>query len=946
MEITISSQAGTLMRKIISQCTSRLDFGSTSSSIYDTAWVSMIPSPLPQSAWAFPECFQFVLATQLSTGAWPSYSSIWVGILNTAASLLALKKHWNLTPNADWSLRRGNAERELKSMLETLDVVTTDQVGYELLVFKHLCLLRDEGIDLQFSSWDALSTLYDLKLNTIPISLVYKQQTTLLHSLEVFIGIIDFDEVRHWREENGSMLGSPASTAAYLIHSSVWDCESESYLKAVLREGSGQGNGSVPCAWPTTIFETSWVITTLACVGLPVTEFESDPVSTMLEKSLVAKATTSLLDTDNTAKAITALAYLRKSASLDPLLRAYEDETCFQTYLGERSSSVSVKSNILVCLLTQNNPARFSAQITKILIFICGQSIQGVIHERCNVHRLHWEMLISQSMALLYAPEHQELLRDILTSNAELGEDMPQISLHVLIDIVSSQEVDGSWDNICEVTAYGVLTLSFLSKLPWIQSKADIIERIRVSMEAGKSYLMTHRAQWSVGRHLWIEKVTYASNVLSEAFCIAAAYTALTTRPANTLVSGPRLFCQYPDQRLQAAQNLVQATPLFRTASSFVLCVAELQARYSLPFLKRQRLNIFPRDGMSKDTYLTIIPLTWTSCQAINTGLVDLGVLRDMMVLSMLNYQVDEFMETFVERKLGGQLDSVETVIHHLCCYAQTRAQTHDLDNDLGVFSSTGSEVVDGSDLGLVESVLGRYVTHILTHPAVLDSHDHIKRWLAMELRTFLLAHIMQARDNIRLQASKCTQEAKSTPMAPGPGLHRTFYNWVRSTSADHTSCPFSFVFFICLVSRHRERTFATSKVAYVAEDFCRHLASMCRMYNDYGSIARDSDEANLNSVNFPEFRNPKSEQCPRDELMWIAEYERRGVETALEHLRRELEEVGQKKVAGAINLFCNVTDLYGQIYVQRDLGVRLKEKANAKTGKSQGAVGSTDQSI
>ncbi|KAF2820523.1 hypothetical protein CC86DRAFT_237655, partial [Ophiobolus disseminans] len=42
-------------------------------------------------------------------------------------------------------------------------------------------------------------------------------QTTALHSLEAFIGKIDFTKLRH-RKVKRSMLGSPSSTAAYLMN--------------------------------------------------------------------------------------------------------------------------------------------------------------------------------------------------------------------------------------------------------------------------------------------------------------------------------------------------------------------------------------------------------------------------------------------------------------------------------------------------------------------------------------------------------------------------------------------------------------------------------------------------------------------------------------------------------------------------------------------------------
>lgn len=260
MDDSVKSLANGLVERIASQCAMGRDFGSMSSSIYDTAWVSMIPSPSPPNAWLFPECFEFILEAQLPTGAWPVYSSTLDGILNTAAGLLALKKHWNITPDAELMFRCHGAEQQLRSMLERWDVLTTDQVGFELLVFKHLCLLGEEGIDLQLSSnWEPLRTLYDLKVSRIPYSQVYEAPSTLLHSLEALIGDIDFHKVHHLREPNGSMLGSPSSTAAYLIYSSVWDDESESYLRTVLSQDVRGGKRSVPPAWPTTVFEVSWV---------------------------------------------------------------------------------------------------------------------------------------------------------------------------------------------------------------------------------------------------------------------------------------------------------------------------------------------------------------------------------------------------------------------------------------------------------------------------------------------------------------------------------------------------------------------------------------------------------------------------------------------------------------------------------------------------------------
>lgn len=51
------------------------------------------------------------------------------------------------------------------------------------------------------------------------------------------------------------MMGSPASTAAYLIHSSRWDDEAEEYLRSL----TIAGNGKVASAFPVSVLEIFWV---------------------------------------------------------------------------------------------------------------------------------------------------------------------------------------------------------------------------------------------------------------------------------------------------------------------------------------------------------------------------------------------------------------------------------------------------------------------------------------------------------------------------------------------------------------------------------------------------------------------------------------------------------------------------------------------------------------
>lgn len=277
-----------------------------------------------------------------------------------------------------------------------------------------------------------------------------------------------------------------------------------------------------------------------------------------------------------------------------------------------------------------------------------------------------------------------------------------------------------------------------------------------------------------------------------------------------------------------------------------------------------------------------------------------------------------------MERNFEGQLDQVRSLVGDL--FKKQGIVTN------GVNGCGETNPAFSTSLNHVKEVLGRFKDRIQRHPAVLSSPATIQQRLACELENFLLAHIQQAEDNHRFRSSD-------------PEPSRSFYNWVQRTSADHTSCPFSFVFFHCLVvhdsgvSSSPQRLpdaaipyLASARAAYLAEDACRHLANLCRMYNDMGSVARDADERSLNSVDFPEFSFEADNRAAgvttetlsrrKKELLWIAEYERRGLEMAMAALGEEAE---CDALVRALRLFIDVTDLYGQVYILKDIGTRTQ---------------------
>jgi hypothetical protein len=251
--------------------------------------------------------------------------------------------------------------------------------------------------------------------------------------------------------------------------------------------------------------------------------------------------------------------------------------------------------------------------------------------------------------------------------------------------------------------------------------------------------------------------------------------------------------------------------------------------------------------------------------------------------------------------------------------------------------SEEGTEGLDHSGLSTqeekdsdVKAVLTKFVYFALHHPKVLQSPPSLQAWLRHELQTFLIAHITHMEDCAELPAANAGSNGAFTWDKP----RTTFFNWVRTTSADHTSCPYSFVFFLCLIGESGKNIVANLHQRYALEDACHHLATTCRQYNDFGSVVRDQEERNLNSVNFPEFdiaiegatTTKELNERRKADLLKVATYEKR----CLDRVVGELREILEPKVMEKLDMFIQVTDLYGQIYIARDIGIRRMEENKA----------------
>ena len=263
----LEADASILVGQLASACKDGTPIGCMSASIYDTAWVSMVSKVVDgRREWQFPESLQYILDKQLPDGGWQCYASDLDGILNTMAALLALlynqknsSMNSELHAPVDIQSRVSRATECLTKRLKVWDVPSSDNVGFELLVPTLLTLLSEYGIDLDFPGLGHLMDLNAKKLAKVdPVMLCGDAPTSAIHSLEAFVGKVDFQNLLH-HKRFGSMMGSPASTAAYLIFSGSYDEDMEEYLRRASNRWQEPDTGGFPSAFPSTIFELTWV---------------------------------------------------------------------------------------------------------------------------------------------------------------------------------------------------------------------------------------------------------------------------------------------------------------------------------------------------------------------------------------------------------------------------------------------------------------------------------------------------------------------------------------------------------------------------------------------------------------------------------------------------------------------------------------------------------------
>lgn len=459
-------------------------------------------------------------------------------------------------------------------------------------------------------------------------------------------------------------------------------------------------------------------------------------------------------------------------------------------------------------------------------------------------------MLLASALCQLLRIYDDGSLSDLAAS---VKVDTPIILVQILGRTLCRQLGDGSWGHSVEENSYGVLLISYVLELPWSLPVRRVAE---VAFSNAKRYLESHSTQWAISEYLWIEKVTYKLPTLSEAYRLAAMRSSIK-EPSWS--SGVKQLLGLADTKVQRMTMFFSNLPLLQNLSQVTMTFAIHEAAMYTSRLRQVRLTVFPRDDMdmSADKYLEYIPIAWTTINAANNFKLSGVEMWEMMVLSMLNYQADEYMESCVAHLIEASTQTLGMIIGaeignggpRYAPYFPPHPAITQPTNLTPPRSDSGSP--PRSRLTDVVEVLSKFIRHIKRHTALLRSPESAQLRVMQELEKFLLAHIAHNADNTRFQEQ--LQARFHLPVCKQDSPH---YDWVRTTGANDTSCPFSFAFFCCLISGNGPHCLSSMERRYIAREFCLHLATLCQQYNDYGSAMRDQEEGNLNSLHFVEFRN------------------------------------------------------------------------------------------
>ncbi|PWY86714.1 hypothetical protein BO70DRAFT_422322 [Aspergillus heteromorphus CBS 117.55] len=373
-----------------------------------------------------------------------------------------------------------------------------------------------------------------------------------------------------------------------------------------------------------------------------------------------------------------------------------------------------------------------------------------------------------------------------------------------------------------------------------------------------------------------------------------------------------------------------------------------LESSFYTALLKAKRADIFPMtDAKEHDKYLEYIPPMSTLQSNYHERGFPPQWLHDLHLWSMFIFLVDENMEAAVVHFTPDELHDFAAGLELIHPDPDPRYSII-ATPQLPSLASPSATTPPPNRTPRVQTALdlyyswARWVTNWprLAHATATDMNE-----FRSEVKKYLLAHVHQIWDNIRLAAQQNRSPTIPDPSAPLTRFDspRTAYaTWVHTIGASHISGTISLPWVACYMGsgiRGGRDGWSSVMQRMLAHEMNQHVGAYCRLYNDYGSVTRDAIEGNLNSVNFPEFWTGVSPQdiqandgevraTIKADLLAVAKHERRMADYLGDKLYKSLEDEGGKEgrwIAGALRVYFRSAELFSDMYLTRDVTNTVK---------------------
>ena len=518
-------------------------------------------------------------------------------------------------------------------------------------------------------------------------------------------------------------------------------------------------------------------------------------------------------------------------------------------------------------------------------------------------------------------------------SDELVKEKVSFILWQALMHTLQKQRPDGSWGSkpFREVTAYAVITLANLASLPL---PPELRCQVESAIAQGRSFIRNATNAPDTD-YIWIAKTTYSPLSISKAYTLAALKA---KSPKYSLGAKTEELFHLPALRKYSNMFL-----RFRTLKAFpkwriMGCVVE--SHFFLQQLTKLRHEIFDRNGMKDDEYIAFIPMTVSLANNLGCSFLEADILRDMMILILRVYQMDEYMEHVIARDFRDSLGKVKELINGLFGTPRQKRNVKPRSNGMenGMETGHGGTIKNGvnghiesehvhksalmPELRAAHDKLKALVESVLYHPSVTAARPYDQSKLQYELRTCLLSHITQIEDSQDYYDRVQAEERSMVERIPQGSYH----SWLHTVAASHSCAPLSLAYLLCFHRENSNRE-TTAGERYLVQDLCMHMSNKARLENDRASLVRDRKEKNLNSLDFPEFqgvpaRSDRSSADAKNQLSQIIEYERKCCDLAFEGLERLQTRRGSHKegLVGFLKFYFFLTDIYNDVYSMRDI--------------------------